>query len=521
MQLFQNLTIGRRLAVVLSIILGMFLLSSALAVFKLQELGRQSKTMLQDSLQVERIAADWKSMMTVGIIRTRAIARSNDASLGEYFAAESAKAVEDVTALRKKLDVMLKHPEEKALMAKIAELRQPYLAARDEVTKLKKSGDTDAAMKAHKERFEPVATNYVSVLSELLDHQRAEFDAAAQAVEELRAGTVTLLFVSTALSLVIGAVLAVSLSRSITVPLSQAEQAARAIADMDLSGAARLHYASDETGRLMRAIDGMRQALHQTVRQVRGAVDSISTASGEIAAGTQDLSGRTEQAASNLQHAASAMEQLTGTVRQSADAAGQASQLASSAADVARRGGDVVGQVVTTMDEINQSSRKIADIIGTIDGIAFQTNILALNAAVEAARAGEQGRGFAVVAGEVRSLAQRSAEAAREIKSLIGTSVDKVEAGTRLVADAGSTMQEIVSSVQRVSNIIGEISAAAREQSQGINDVNGSVSDLDRMTQQNAALVEQSTAAAESLSDQAANLGQMVSTFRLGAAAHA
>jgi methyl-accepting chemotaxis protein len=248
---------------------------------------------------------------------------------------------------------------------------------------------------------------------------------------------------------------------------------------------------------------------------VRGVVDNISTASREIASGNADLSGRTEQAASNLEETASAMEELTSTVRHSADSAAQANQLASSAAQVAQQGGTVVTQVVDTMTAIHASSRKIGDIIGTIDGIAFQTNILALNAAVEAARAGEQGRGFAVVAGEVRTLAQRSAEAAREIKTLIGASVTQVEAGARLVEQAGGTMTEIVASVQRVTDIVGEISTAAVEQSQGIGQVNLAVADLDKMTQQNAALVEQSTAAAESLREQASRLSEVVSTFRL------
>jgi methyl-accepting chemotaxis protein len=261
----------------------------------------------------------------------------------------------------------------------------------------------------------------------------------------------------------------------------------------------------------------MQQRLRDVVGGIRTGVDSVNTASVEIASGNVDLSARTEQTASNLQQAASAMEQLTGTVKQSADSARQANQLASSAAEVAQRGGSVVAQVVSTMDDINTSSKKIADIIGTIDGIAFQTNILALNAAVEAARAGEQGRGFAVVASEVRSLAQRSAEAAKEIKGLIGASVEKVEGGSRLVADAGRTMSEIVSSVQRVSDIIGEITAAASEQSDGIGLVNRSVNQLDQMTQQNAALVEQSAAAAEGLKDQAARLSQVVGTFRIDA----
>ena len=255
--------------------------------------------------------------------------------------------------------------------------------------------------------------------------------------------------------------------------------------------------------------------MNVAMSDVQASVSSIQTASIEIASGNLDLSQRTEQTASSLQQAASSMEQLTGNVRQSADSARHANELATSAAEVAARGGSVVSEVVSTMDEINSSSKKIADIIGVIDSIAFQTNILALNAAVEAARAGEQGRGFAVVASEVRSLAGRSAEAAREIKSLIGASVDKVESGSRLVAHAGQTMAEIVSSVQRVSDIISEITAATAEQSEGIGQVNASVVQLDQMTQQNAALVEESAAAAESLKDQAGRLNEVVGAFRL------
>ena len=274
---------------------------------------------------------------------------------------------------------------------------------------------------------------------------------------------------------------------------------------------------SDEVGQLMRSLGSMTSQLSQSLRTVRQASQSIRIAGTEIANGNLDLSERTEQTASNLQQTASAMEQLTGAVKQSADSARQANQLASSSAEVAARGGVVVSQVVSTMDEINTSSKKIADIIGVIDGIAFQTNILALNAAVEAARAGEQGRGFAVVAGEVRSLAGRSAEAAKEIKGLIGASVERVEAGSRLVADAGQTMQEIVSSVQRVTDIISEITAATAEQSDGIGQVNGSVLKLDQMTQQNAALVEESAAAAAGLRDQATRLADVVAAFRLEA----
>jgi methyl-accepting chemotaxis protein len=254
--------------------------------------------------------------------------------------------------------------------------------------------------------------------------------------------------------------------------------------------------------------------MQAVVSSVQASATQIESASREIAMGNNDLSARTEQAASSLQETAASMEQMNGTVRQSADAARQASQMAVANAEVAARGGQVVGQVVTTMEEINHSSKKISDIIGVIDGIAFQTNILALNAAVEAARAGEQGRGFAVVAGEVRNLAQRSAEAAKEIKSLIGDSVERVEAGTRLVGEAGATIGEIVANTQRVADIIGEITAASSEQSGGIGQINVAVSQLDQMTQQNAALVEESSAAAEGLRDQAQQLAQAILVFR-------
>jgi methyl-accepting chemotaxis protein len=287
----------------------------------------------------------------------------------------------------------------------------------------------------------------------------------------------------------------------------------RQMADGDLSQDIVVAPGAEQS--MLAAVRDMSRGLAAIVANVRTGTDSMTVASREIAAGNQDLSERTEKQAGSLEQTAGNMQALTDTVRQSAEAAAQANQLAGSAAAVAQRGGEVVNQVVSTMDEINTSSKRIADIIGTIDGIAFQTNILALNAAVEAARAGEQGRGFAVVAGEVRLLAQRSAEAAREIKGLIGASVDKVESGARLVQDAGSTMEEIVASVQRVSDIIGEITAAASEQSQGIGQVNASVVQLDQMTQQNAALVEEAAAAASSLEQQAVTLQQAVATFKL------
>jgi methyl-accepting chemotaxis protein len=303
--------------------------------------------------------------------------------------------------------------------------------------------------------------------------------------------------------------------QSVCRPLDRAVEVARRIATGDLSQDIVVH-GHDETAHLLRALDAMQTSLSQVVGEVRDSAESIKAASAEVAHGNQDLSQRTEQAASNLQRTASSMSDLTDTVQQSALSAQQANQLAASAAEVAALGGEVVSQVVSTMEEINHSSMKISDIISVIDGIAFQTNILALNAAVEAARAGEQGRGFSVVAGEVRSLASRCAEAAKEIKDLIDTSVDRVETGSRLVSQAGKTMQDIVLSVQRVSDIIGHITAASSEQSEGIGQVNDAVGELDQMTQQNAALVEQSAAAAQSLHDQSEKLSRVVATFQLG-----
>ena len=511
----QNQSIGKRLALVLGVVLGLSLVGTVFALWQFQRLGAEITKMTEENLQVERLASDWFNYTSNGIQRASAIAKSSDGSLIEFFAPATAEAIKATTEIQKRMEALLDTPEEKAAYEKIGELRKAYLASREEINKAKKAGDADGAAKIFVEKFMPNAQVYTQAVRGLVDAQRAQVDAQVAKMESMRNRASVLLLIGSVAALSIGALLAWRAANSITRPIKEAERIAQMIADMDLTGQAQHSYSGDETGHLLRALDSMRGALQRSMSEVRGVVDSISTASAQIATGNRDLSARTEQTASSLEETASSMEELTGTVRQSAESAAQANQLAHSAANVAQRGGDVVAQVVSTMDEINASSKKIADIIGVIDGIAFQTNILALNAAVEAARAGEQGRGFAVVAGEVRSLAQRSAEAAKEIKTLIGASVERVETGSRLVQDAGSTMGEIVSSVRRVTDIIGEISAAASEQSGGIGQVNIAVNQLDQMTQQNAALVEESTAAAESLKDQAQRLAGVVGAFRL------
>ncbi len=365
--------------------------------------------------------------------------------------------------------------------------------------------------------FAHEADQQVSRLGELLDQDGAASVTDRQAARRWA----TFGFAAAVIAaLVLVVPLTLLNMRSICDPIAAAQALAEKITAGDLSQPVVVQ-GQDESAHLLRSLAAMQDSLRGIVGQVRQSSESIQAASAEVAAGNTDLSHRTEQTASGLQQTASSMVQLTNSVRHSADAASQAQQLATSAQAVAQRGGlvvgQVVGQVVATMDQINHSSKRIADIIGTIDGIAFQTNTLALNAAVEAARAGGQGCGFAVVASEVRSLAQRSAEAAREIKTLIGASVERVDVGARLVQDAGSTMGEIVVSVQRVTNVIGEITTASAEQSQGIGSVNNTITSLDQMTQQNAALVEQSAAAAESLRDQAGRLLDVVARFRLAA----
>jgi len=365
-----------------------------------------------------------------------------------------------------------------------------------------------------KEMLQPQAV-YLSAIEEFSRTQAQEMEQfTVEAADIARNATMLMLGIG-ATATALAAAIAIMLTRSITRPVGEAVKVAQTVAAGDLTSHIEVR-SDDQMGQLMRALEAMNGNLSKVVGGVRRSTEAIATASSQIAAGNQDLSSRTEEQASSLEQTAAAMEELTGTVKQNADNARQANQLAVLASEVAVRGGAVVGQVVATMDSIHDSSRRVANIISVIDGIAFQTNILALNAAVEAARAGDQGRGFAVVAAEVRNLAQRSAAAAKEIKGLIDESVQKVGEGSVLVGDAGKTMQEIVASVRRVTDIMGEISAASNEQTTGIEQISQAIAQMDQVTQQNAALVEEASAAAQSMQEQAASLVRSVSLFRLG-----
>ncbi|MEO8169789.1 MAG: methyl-accepting chemotaxis protein [Oxalobacteraceae bacterium] len=432
-----------------------------------------------------------------------------------------AKELAIIAALRKdnnetmdKLSPLIIFEKGKGLLTASVDTRASYVAALDQVLKLQADGKKEDAVTFLLDNVHPSQSAYMDKIAALITYQQELMEADRQLAEETYHDARNLMSILGVLAMALGALLAWWVARSITRPINEAVKVAQTVAAGDLTSRIEVH-SKDETGQLLRALKDMNSSLQNIVGQVRIGTDTIATASSQIAAGNLDLSSRTEQQASSLEETASSMEELTSTVKQNGDNARQANQLAASASDVAVKGGQVVSQVVDTMASINESSKKITDIISVIDGIAFQTNILALNAAVEAARAGEQGRGFAVVATEVRNLAQRSAAAAKEIKVLIDDSVEKVDVGSKLVNQAGTTMGEIVASVKRVTDIMGEITAASQEQEAGIGQINQAIAEIDTVTQQNAALVEEAAAAAESLQDQAGNLAHVVSVFRL------
>jgi methyl-accepting chemotaxis protein len=516
MTFFPNVRIGLRLALGFALVLTLSALSTGYALTNVRANADATQRMMQSPLTKERIAADWYVLIYSAIARTSMIAKSSDTALPTVFADVIGDSVKRGGEILKKIEPLLATDEERAIYASSIELRGKYQAAKDAVMSAKKAGDDAEASRLYLEVFVPAAKAYDQRVQDFVAYQRRAIDEMARALEAANARSFNLIMSLGILVVGLGALLAYVIASSICNPLTRALQAAEQVADGDLT----LHIertSRDQLGELMKALGKMSGNLRDTVTHVRAGAETVATASGQIAGGNQDLSQRTEQQASALQETAASMEELTATVKQNADNAQQANALALSASVVAVKGGQVVGDVVDTMRAIDASSRRIADIIGVIDGIAFQTNILALNAAVEAARAGEQGRGFAVVASEVRSLAGRSAAAAKEIKGLIATSVERVERGTTQANTAGSTMADIVGSIKRVTDIMGEISAASAEQSAGVAQVGVAVTQLDRATQQNAALVEQSAAAGESLKAQARQLVEAVSVFKLAA----
>jgi methyl-accepting chemotaxis protein len=403
----------------------------------------------------------------------------------------------------------------KAMLAKVSDSRRQYDPLEAETMSLAASGQTFEAKAMLLDKVRPAQKHYFEALEGLLKYQDDLLDQSTSATQTAAASMTLVIGVTVVVALVVGILMAIWIIRSITRPIVQAVKIARAVTAGDLS----VQFEStgkNEIAQLLQALQDMQSGLIQVVSTVRQGSESVSTASSEIAQGNHNLSARTENQASALEQTAASMEELNSNVKHNADCARQANQLALMASTVAVKGGHVVGQVVDTMKGINEASKRISDIISVIDGIAFQTNILALNAAVEAARAGEQGRGFAVVASEVRSLAGRSAEAAREIKSLINASVTRVDQGSTLVDQAGATMAEVVSSIKRVTDIMGEISAASSDQSMGVSEIGSAIKQMDQVTQQNAALVEEMAAAASSLKSQAQELVQTVAVFKLG-----
>jgi methyl-accepting chemotaxis protein len=516
----KNANIGKKIAIVFAVVLLFSTLITGLGLWHLNKMTASTRELMAVPLAKERLVSDWYRTIYGGSRRTLAIAKSADNSLVAFFAEDSVAGSKEAGALLKQVQSLLTSPEEAKLLKQISDARDFYNVQKAAVTKAKEANDAEAANLVLKEKFVPASDKYQSLLRELVDMQRKAIDDNAAEIERASATSVRLQMALTVLLVLLVVVCGVALKSSIVAPLTAAIAVARRVAKGDLTADVQV-TTKDEAGQLLEALRDMNNALRGLVTDVIEGSGSIAQASDEIASGNLELSSRTEQQASSLEETASSMEELTSTVKQTSDNALHANQLAGSASQVAAKGGVVVREVVDTMASINASSQKIVDIISVIDGIAFQTNILALNAAVEAARAGEEGRGFAVVAGEVRSLAQRSAAAAKEIKALIDDSVGKVEQGSALVAQAGTTMEEIVDSIKRVTDIMGEISAATREQTLGIEQINEAIGQMDQTTQQNASLVEEAAAASETMQQQAAKLADAVRVFQLGDAAPA
>ena len=510
----RDLKISTRLTLGFAAMAALMALLGAMAYAKVDDISTQFSEVMDDRYAKILIANDIKAVNNeVAQALRNLFVMSEAKDVQEQFAILDASG-KRTSANVDKLKATITTDEGKAVLAEVMAARGAYRAPRDKLITLLKDGKLDEAKPVLLNELRPRQVAYMAAVDKLVVYQESLMKTAAEEVTVSVRGTQAAILSLSTVAFVVAALMAWWIIRSTTRPLNQAVVVARAVAAGDLA----IHIdtgGQNETAVLLQALDDMRKRLAGIVADVRQNAEGVATASAEIAQGNSDLSARTEQQASALEQTAASMEELSATVKQNADNARQGNQMALTASGVAAQGGEEVGQVVATMKGINDSSRKIADIISVIDGIAFQTNILALNAAVEAARAGDQGRGFAVVASEVRNLAQRSAEAAKEIKVLINASVERVEHGSALVDRAGHTMAEVVGAIKRVTDIMGEITAASIEQSAGVGQVGEAITQMDQAVQQNAALVEQSAAAAESLKHQAQQMVGAVAVFKL------
>ncbi|MCA1327020.1 methyl-accepting chemotaxis protein [Herbaspirillum sp. alder98] len=513
--MIKNAKVGTRLGAGFAVVLVFSMLVAGLGIWRLKAVAGQTQQMMDVPLKTERLVSQWNTLLLIAIQRTTTVVKSRDTELEKFLAQEAAASSKDSAQTLAQVEKLLTSDEERRLLAAINTYRKQFLAVRDRIYAIKKEGDAQQVEQLYAQEYVPVAKATQEAMRALLDFEKTRIDEIGQQVQDVAHRSEQHILLLEILILLSGIAFAVVLTRSITRPVDVALQISQRVANGDLTHRGEI-AGRDELGQLVVSLQGMSQQLHGIVDSVRHGADSIATASGEIASGNLDLSARTEEQAGALEETAASIEQLTSSVRTNSDNALRANQLVTNASTIAQDGGAVMSDLIATMNTINESSKKIVDIISVIDGIAFQTNILALNAAVEAARAGEQGRGFAVVATEVRALAQRSAAAAKEIKQLIGDSVDKVGAGSRLVEQAGSTMSQVVDSVRGAHALMQDISSASREQADGIVQVNQAVTQMDGVTQQNAALVEQAAAAAKSLEDQAGALKRAVGFFNLG-----
>ncbi|MYM33419.1 HAMP domain-containing protein [Duganella sp. FT94W] len=514
MKWFLNLKMAYKLLLSFSVALSLTLIIGIFGIFQNSRLNAASTEVLSDTLPSVRLALLMKATlnrMRVSELQHILSSEATDYTNYEKSIVTRSKEFSEYQAQYRLLD---HSPEEDKLVKNLDSAFKSYSVANEQIMGLSRKGQKDQAREAIRGESVKIFREVNNVVDRLVELSKVESDNALEKNQTLYASSrnwITLILVA---ALLINVTLALWIARLISRPLHAAVRVAESAAKGDLT-ATIAPTSTDEIGLLLRALQAMNTNLQGLVGQVRTGTETLNIASQEIAAGNLDLSARTEDQAASLEETASAMEELTSTIKQNADYARQANSLAISATEVAGRGGKVVGEVISTMNAINESSHKIVDIIGVIDGIAFQTNILALNAAVEAARAGEQGRGFAVVASEVRSLAQRSAAAAKEIKDLINDSVERVSAGSKLVNLAGNTMTEVNDSVRKVSSIVTDISSATQEQSVGIEEINIAIAKMDTVTQQNAALVEESAAASQSMQDLAAELATSVNVFRI------